>query len=126
MPRRPAVAGLALQAACRQPPPATATAPRSKPLCCRFHPAFSQLWYGTSATRSGGAGPLDGGISASQRRALAAARAAGRRSGSRAEARAAFPAPHLRNLVLVACHSVYTGLVRRRLRLAAWGCRVQQ
>ena len=62
---------------------------------------------------SGAAGANVDGMTATQRRALAAARAAGRRgSGSRDAALAPreFPAPHLRNLVLVACHSVYTGL----------------
>ena len=57
-------------------------------------------------------GSLDA-MTATQRRALAVARAAGRRgSGGRDGTLATreFPAPHLRNLVLVACHSVYTGL----------------
>ncbi len=62
---------------------------------------------------SGAAGASADGMTATQRRALAAARAGGRRgSGGRDGTLAAreFPAPHLRNLVLVACHSVYTGL----------------
>lgn len=77
-------------------------------------PVVLQVWVGVVRQGSSAAagGSLDA-MTATQRRALAVARAAGRRgSGGRDGTLAAreFPAPHLRNLVLVACHSVYTGL----------------
>lgn len=73
----------------------------------------AQLWLSGSSSGGRASGALLDGVTPSQRRVLAAAR---RGAGvphlgaaSRSEARQ-FPAPHLRNLVLVACHSVYTGL----------------
>lgn len=73
-----------------------------------------QLWSTVSGGASGGRGEQpgggSGGITPSQQRALARARGEGAHGGSRAEGPRRFPAPHLRNLVLVACHSVYTGL----------------
>jgi hypothetical protein len=72
---------------------------------CSFCRPF-QLWF---SLRTGpGSSAAAGGISRGQRRALTAARRAGRGAGMRTPR--SFPAPHLRNLVLVACHSVYTGL----------------
>ncbi|PSC70695.1 hypothetical protein C2E20_5810 [Micractinium conductrix] len=65
-----------------------------------------QLWVGTSSTRRTNAA-IDG-ATPNQRRVLAAARRAAR--GGPQHEPWQFPAPHLRNLVLVACHSVYTGL----------------
>lgn len=78
--------------------------------CCI--PFLAQLWLSGSSSSGRTNGTLADGVTPSQRRVLAAARrGAGAHLGaaSRNEARQ-FPAPHLRNLVLVACHSVYTGL----------------
>lgn len=69
-----------------------------------------QLWFSNTGARQGGQYDADG-MSSGQRRALAAARRAG--SGTalhRKGQERSFPVSHLRNLVLVACHSVYTGL----------------
>lgn len=72
-----------------------------------------RLWAGPASDRRTGSGStaLDG-VTPSQRRVLAAARR-GAKGGAAQRPRDVariFPAPHLRNLVLVACHSVYTGL----------------
>ncbi|KAL4420761.1 hypothetical protein ABPG75_010417 [Micractinium tetrahymenae] len=79
--------------------------------CCLV--LLFQLWLGGSSSRRRPSGALLDGVTPSQRRVLAAARrgagAAHLGAASRGEARQ-FPAPQLRNLVLVACHSVYTGL----------------
>lgn len=76
-------------------------------------PLLAQLWLSGSSSSGRPGSTQPDGVTAQQRRVLAAAR---RGAGvlhlgaaSRGEVRQ-FPAPHLRNLVLVACHSVYTGL----------------
>jgi hypothetical protein len=100
------------------PPPAAA----ANPLACLHHPPDQntasnftlapvdpapQLWYSTDL--GGRRASSSDGITPSQRRALASARRATATAAASA-GRRFFPAPQLRNLVLVACHSVYTGL----------------
>ena len=68
-------------------------------------PVHLQLWFSGAASRSSGSYGATDGMTSTQRRALA-----GARRGAAGAAARTYPAPHLRNLVLVACHSVYTGL----------------
>jgi hypothetical protein len=137
-------AGTASAASRRLPPPtrSLARATRlSKQHCLQCHPApvdlSPQLWYSTGIG-SRRASSSDG-ITPSQRRALASARRATAAAAASA-GRRFFPAPQLRNLVLVACHSVYTGLdfhdseqrsswflldyqkARRRVEEGPWDC----
>ncbi|KAI3430725.1 hypothetical protein D9Q98_005311 [Chlorella vulgaris] len=73
-------------------------------LACCVLLAF-QLWYSSTGSQQD-SGYAAGSGSSSQRRALAVTR----RGGAGFRAGRNFPAPQLKNLVLVACHSVYTGL----------------
>ncbi|KAL4857565.1 U2 small nuclear ribonucleoprotein B'' [Chlorella vulgaris] len=81
---------------------------RHAPLTCCRHwnlPPPLQLWYSSTGSQQD-SGYAAGSGTSSQRRALAVTR----RGGAGFRAGRNFPAPQLKNLVLVACHSVYTGL----------------
>lgn len=92
------------------PPPLPPTRRPAAPTNTLATSLALQLWFSNTGARQGGQYDADG-MSSGQRRALAAARRAG--SGTalhRKGQERSFPVSHLRNLVLVACHSVYTGL----------------